>query len=362
MKAGIVGAGIMGRLLAFALLKAGHHVDLYDQNDRLQNLNCSQAAAGLLTPLAELEKSDILIYQLGRDALKEHWPAVLQQLNHPVYFQSKGSLILAHPRDRVDLVRFVDVIKTKLQDDKNEISHSCQKLNQDEIALFEPEIAKFDGAYYFPEEGHLDNQALLLSLGMHLNEKGVRWHDNINVTDVAPNRLIINGERMEYDMVFDCRGMGAKSVFTHLHGIRGELIWLHAPDVSIQRPIRFLHPRYAIYIVPRPENKYIIGASEIHSDDHSEISVKSILELLSAAYYLHPGFGEARILKTVTHCRPTLPHYLPAIRYIDGLIAINGLYRHGFLIAPALVADVMLFLEHGLSSLRYPVIWEKNCD
>ena len=68
-------------------------------------------------------------------------------------------------------------------------------------------------------------------------------------------------------------------------------------------------------------------------------------KLLSAIYYLHPGFSEARIIKTVTHCRPTLPHHLPQIKYQAGLLAVNGLYRHGYLIAPALAKEVLKFLH-----------------
>ena len=50
----------------------------------------------------------------------------------------------------------------------------------------------------------------------------------------------------------------------------------------------------------------------------------------------------------VTQCRPTLPDNLPEIRW-DGerLIRINGLYRHGYLMGPA-VMDAALGLIHQL--------------
>ena len=118
-----------------------------------------------------------------------------------------------------------------------------------------------------------------------------------------------------FDMVLDCRGLGAKSAFQDLRSVRGELIWLHAPDVNMTRPIRFLHPRYNLYIAPRPKHIYLIGASEIESDDMSHITVRTTLELLTAAYSVHPGFAEAQIIKTVTQCRPTLSHHLPKIKF-----------------------------------------------
>jgi glycine oxidase len=130
--------------------------------------------------------------------------------------------------------------------------------------------------------------------------------------------------------------------------VRGEVVRVHSPEVALSRPIRLLHPRYPIYIAPKPDGVYVIGATQIESEDTSPTSVRSALELLSALYSVHPAFGEARILEMVTQCRPTLPDNLPEIRW-DGerLIRINGLYRHGYLMGPA-VMDAALGLIHQL--------------
>ena len=141
--------------------------------------------------------------------------------------------------------------------------------------------------------------------------------------------------------MFDCTGYQARVHFPDLRGVRGESIYLHAPDVRITRPIRLLTPRYPVYIVPLPDNIYIVGASEIESEDESPISVRSSLELLTAVYSLHPGFAEARILETCVGIRPALPSNLPQVKTKPGLTAINGLYRHGFLLLPAMIDDAI---------------------
>jgi glycine oxidase len=128
--------------------------------------------------------------------------------------------------------------------------------------------------------------------------------------------------------------------------VRGEVIRLHAPQVNIKRPVRLVHPRYPLYIAPKQNQVYVIGATEIESDDASEASVRSTLELLSAAYSLHSGFAEARILEINTQLRPTLNDNLPAIRQLtSNCIQINGLYRHGFLIGPAILDAVMHLMQ-----------------
>ena len=84
------------------------------------------------------------------------------------------------------------------------------------------------------------------------------------------------------------------------------------------------------------------------------MSVRSALELLSAVYTVHSGFAEARILEMATQCRPTLKDNLPEIA-LDrkpnqaGLMMINGLYRHGFMISPAILDCALEVLDSGSS-------------
>ena len=71
------------------------------------------------------------------------------------------------------------------------------------------------------------------------------------------------------------------------------------------------------------------------------------LELLSAAYALHPTFGEARIVEFGAGLRPALPDHAPRIRVSGRRIAVNGLYRHGFLLAPALAELTLNYVRDG---------------
>ena len=147
--------------------------------------------------------------------------------------------------------------------------------------------------------------------------------------------------------MLDCRGLGAKEACPNLRGVRGELIYVHAPEVQIERTIRVIHPRYPVYIIPRENNIYVIGASEIESEDLSPISVRTTLDLLSAAYAVHSGFAEARILESSVNARPAFPTNEPRVIIEPGLIRVNGLYRHGFLLAPVLADAIIERIENG---------------
>lgn len=332
MKIAIIGAGLMGQTLALRLLQQGDFaVSLRDDGQP----SVALSAAGMIAPFAELDRAEWPIAELGAASLAA-WPALLKTLDEPVYFQRKGALVCAHPQDQAELTHYYRKIKRHSQ------TIPCEHLQSAEIQQLEPELTAVNQAYYFPDEGQIDCQQVLGAMKNFLNSKG-----------------IFNDCSGDFDYTIDCRGLNAKSVFTDLRGIRGEVVWLQSVDVTLTRPIRLLHPRYSIYIVPRPNNIYIVGASEIEAQDNSPISVRSLMELLSAAYSLHKGFIEARVIHTMTNCRPTLTDHLPKIKYQPKKIAINGLYRHGFSLAPALADEVIRFLQHGDVARAYPYLWEQ---
>jgi glycine oxidase len=215
------------------------------------------------------------------------------------------------------------------------------------IAALEPALGRrFAQGLFLPQEGQLDNRELLASLLATLealpNVK-LHWHAPRSLDEFQPGE----GER-----VIDCRGLGARPQWSALRGVRGEVIRVHAPEVALTRPIRVVHPRYPLYVVPKPKQVFVIGGTEIESEDMSPASVRSTLELLSAAYTVHSGFAEARILEIATQCRPTLPDNLPAFRQPrERVMQINGLYRHGFMIAPVILDVAMELLREGRSTL-----------
>ncbi|MEP4720524.1 MAG: FAD-dependent oxidoreductase, partial [Nitratireductor sp.] len=157
--------------------------------------------------------------------------------------------------------------------------------------------------------------------------------------EAAPEALAHGG------IVVDCRGYHARADLPELRGVKGEMALLSCPDIEITRPIRVLHPRVPIYLVPRGDGIYMLGATMVEGRAGAHASVRSVLELLSAAYALSPAFGEAEILEIGVDSRPAFPDNLPRIERQGNLIRANGLYRHGFLLAPALatmVADLIL--------------------
>lgn len=342
----VLGAGLMGRLLAHSLARRGHRVEVHEALGPDAQGAAARVAAAMLAPLAESAITELPVVRMGQHALTR-WPELIGQLQQPVFFQQNGTLIVWHRQDAGEAQRFEQLLaRTHTQLPSLPAS---QSLDTPSLAACEPALdGRFQRALYLPEEGQLDNRQLLAALLDSLHTQGValHWQSPKSPSDFAP------GTPGQPDWVFDCRGLGARSDWTQLRGVRGEVVRLHAPEVTLLRPTRLIHPRYPIYIAPKEDHVFVIGATEIETEDLSPASVRSTLELLSAAYTVHSGFAEARILEINTQARPTLADNLPAVRCLSPrCVQLNGLYRHGFLIAPAMLDVALEWVEHQSTEL-----------
>lgn len=330
----------MGRLLALALARQGHQVQVFDAHSPQGEDAAAPVAAAMLAPLAESAITEPPVVRMGQYGL-ERWPQLLAELPQPVFYQRQGTLIVWHRQDAADAQRLAALLEKNCR--LNPSLPRPQPLQAGDFAQAEPALqGRFQAGLLLPDEGQLDNRQLLPALLLALEQAGValHWH-----SPQDPQALMAAHPN---DWVLDCRGLGARSHWPALRGVRGEVIRVRAPEVTLQRPTRLIHPRYSLYIAPKPEQVFVIGATEIESDDKSPASVRSTMELLSALYTVHSGFAEARILELNTQCRPTLPDNLPALRWLGPrALQVNGLYRHGYMIAPAMLDTALQVLALG---------------
>ena len=342
----ILGAGLMGRLLALELAREGHRVEVFEAKGPEADGAAARVAAAMLAPLAESAITEPGVVRMGQYGLSR-WPQLIAQLDDHVYFQQNGTLVVWHRQDAADANRLCGLFEKNRR--INPSLPALETLASDRLNEVEPALqGRFNQGVYLPGEGQLDNRQLLATLEKTLTRLGVtfHWHTPRETTDFAP------GTAHQPDLVIDCRGLGARTEWKDLRGIRGEVVRVHAPEVTLQRPMRLVHPRYPLYIAPKEDHIFVIGATEIESDDMGPASLRSVMELLSALYTVHSGFAEARILEIATQCRPTLPDNLPAVRWLDErILQVNGLYRHGYMISPAMLDITLQILRTGSTEL-----------
>lgn len=325
----VAGAGVVGLWQALELLRSGHRVRLFEASVQPFATSASRWAGAMIAPECEAEAAPDIVRDLGRTSLalwKAAYPAVIEN----------GTLVVAHARDLADLARF------------QKLTENHRLLEAEGLRQIEPELGeRFSRALHFPSEAHMDAMAAMAGLLDVVRSAGGEVHFGIGQEQAFARD----------DHFVDCRGLASRDVLGGLRGVRGERIIVDAPDVRLSRPVRLLHPRQPIYVVPQGDGRYVIGATVIERDDDRAMTLRSALELLGSAFALHPGFAEASVLDMGAGVRPAFSDNTPRIVIQDGgrTIRVNGLYRHGFLLAPVLAAAVASYIGAGV---RHPLMTE----
>ena len=313
----VIGAGVAGAWHALLLARSGRAVTLHERSDAAMTQSTSYWAGGMLAPWCEAESTEPVIVRLGLRSLKL-WRDYLPDTPF------NGSLVVAHARDRADFERFA------------RLTSGYRRLDTEGVGAIEPSLdGRFREALFYPDEGHVEPRKILPELHARIREAGGTIEFN---SQVEPDEL--DGT------VIDCRGLAARDKQSELRGVKGELILIESDEVELSRPVRLIHPRFPLYIIPRGGGRFMLGATSLETES-TGVSVRSALELLGAAYAVHPAFAEARILEFGSGLRPAFPDNLPRIAIRNDKIAVNGLYRHGFLLAPALAELTLGYVERG---------------
>ena len=314
----VIGAGVAGLTTALVLSERGIDVEVVDRSDGLGPAQCSWYAGGMLAPWCELESAEAAVAELGAGAA-DFWAARVPDVAR------RGSLVIAPARDTGELRRFA------------RRTRNYEWLDRTGLDAAEPGLeGRFAQALFFPGEAHLDPRRTLARLCGSLGERGVPI--------AYAGRDLAEADWPAADWTVDCRGLAAGDRLPDLRGVKGEMLYVRSGEVRITRTVRLIHPRIPIYIVPRGDGLYMLGATMIENDDRRRITARSVVELLGAAYALHPAFGEAEIVEMGTDARPAFPDNLPRVVRQDRRILVNGLFRHGFLLAPAMAeraADII---------------------
>ena len=308
MRVLVKGAGVAGLTVAYELRTRGAEVTVFDPRPGFGHA-ASWLAGGMLAPWCERESAEEAVLTLGLHAA-DLWDSIL-----PGEVRRNGTLVVAPARDHGELKRFASR------------TTGYEWVDEGEISALEPAlVGRFRQGLFFPLEAHLDPRRALRALQEKLGAQGVPFVSE-------------NPTEQGFDDIVDCIGSKRISQTHELRGVRGEMLYLQTSEIELARPVRLLHPRIPVYIVPRGNGLFMVGATMIETEFDGPITARALMELLNAAYALHPAFADATVVETGAGIRPAFPDNFPRVRREGNAIVLNGLYRHGFLLAPAMAAE-----------------------
>lgn len=369
MKIAIIGSGLMGRVLALTLLmsKQAITIDLFEKDQKNGQTSCGFQAAGMLAPISELINCHSQIYQLGKKSILS-WQNIDLFLAQRIkqkksIVDTTGTLLIAHKNEKNEFFEALKTIEFRLNEVKAQ-TDQFEILNNQQIKDIEPDI---DTLSLHQQMAQIKNEAVINVKEFFIQStkvldqaKEINWICETEISSIdqlnRKNKKYEKYEKSEkHDFIFDCRGLKAENNLDQLYGVKGEAIIVYQPQIKLKHVVRLLHPRFPLYLIPRGDGIFYLGATSIQSAEKSAISVESLMSLLSSLFIIDKRFAEARVIKTISHLRPTSFNDLAIVKeskFNKNYIYLNGLSRHGFLFSPKIALDMVNLIQQKIKKTK----------
>jgi thiazole synthase len=333
----IIGGGVIGLACAIELKLRGANVTVLCRDF---SAAASHAAAGMLAPDAENIANEAMLSLCWRSlALYPEWTDKLEKLTGlstgywpcgilaPVYQQPEARTNYQSP---------------------------AYWLDKSAIGQYQPGLgADVIGGWWYPENGQVDNRALVQVLHTAAQSLGIELKDGIKVEAIAQQQGQVIGVQTNTGLIRAAHYLLAAGAWANellplpIRPRKGQMLSLRVPELLPELPLTRVLFGENIYIVPRRNRSIILGATgeDVGFTPHN--TPGGIQSLLQAAIRLYPQLENYPIQELWWGFRPATPDELPILgnSHCPNLTLATGHYRNGILLAPVtatLIADLIL--------------------
>ena len=341
----IVGGGIMGLAIALELRQQGISVTVISRDFAAA---AGHAAAGMLAPRAERiapgPMADLCLRSLE---LYPTWASKLEALTG----QDSGFWpcgILA-PYLASDLTADLAV---NLSTDSAIEAPPIEPFAPQSPALLSAKATHYyqsglsqnvTGAHFYPEDGQVDNRALMNALLAAAHDQGVEIQNGITVEGfIQRQQQIVGlrtsaGEKQAAHYVLATGAWSSELLPIPVTPCKGQMLSVRVPlGYAQSQPLQRVLFGQNVYIVPRRDGRIIIGATveDVGFTPHN--TPIGIAQILAAAIALYPPLQTFPLENYWWGFRPTTPDHLPILGSSPyrNLTLATGHYRNGILLTP----------------------------
>ena len=326
----VLGGGIAGLTIALAAADRGLSVVVLDTP---KTGAASRAAAGMLAPSVEELPPEMLVHAL---AARDFYPGFLQRLTEQTGIEV--------PLDRSGILQLVppeDLLRMRAH-----APPTAEWLDEEGIAAFDPDFTGHPGALFHPDDGAVDNLALMDAL-----ERAVGRVASIN--RVAAEVLSIDATQRS--ALTRTRGrFFASSIVLAVGAWAGAISGL--PRQIAVRPVRgqllrleAAPPRHVTYggggyLVPRNDT-VIVGATSEEAGFENETSLAGLSLLRNIAARNIPALAGALVVDHWAGLRPMSADGHPVLGpdpLAPSLFYACGYSRNGILFGPWAAEQIAL--------------------
>ncbi|MBD2047057.1 glycine oxidase ThiO [Coleofasciculus sp. FACHB-64] len=340
----IIGGGAIGLAIALELRLRGATVTVLCRDF---NSAAAYAAAGMLAPQAEgIPTGAMLDLCLRSRDLYPDWASKLEAIAGvsigywpsgilaPVYLNPQSSALSPHS--------------------------SAHWLDKDAIHQIQPGLGSdVVGGWWYPEDGQVDNRALVQALRVAVRELGVDIREGVAAEALQQQNRRINcvrtasGDFRAQHYVLATGAWSNEFLPIPVSPKKGQMLSVQVPGGSQEGlPLKRVLFGEEIYIVPRRNGQLIVGATSEDVGFTPHNTPAGIRTLLESAIRLYPALQNFPVQEFWWGFRPATPDELPILgsSACENLTLATGHYRNGILLAPV------------TASLLADLIWEQKSD
>ena len=334
----VIGGGLVGLCCAAAL--AARSLDVLLLGARRPG-EASSAAAGMLAPSVERAPGDAHAFAL---AARDRYPSLVAALR-----EAAGVDVPLNRRGILELV----MDEAGAESVRKTIQSPVSWLDRAQLRACEPALGHAAGAAFFPDDGAVDNVALLGALRHTIaGERRVTLiEESVCAIDIAPSRPVAvtdAGKTYRAATLVLAAGawvgrIGGLPREIPVEPVRGQMVSLD------QAPIGHVTYGPRGYVVPRTGGTSVAGSTMEYAGFNARTTTDGIRSVLDAATELCPTLDRARVLDRWSGLRPVTPDLLPIIGpdpSCPALLYACGHSRNGILLAP-LTGDCVAALVVG---------------
>lgn len=318
----VVGAGVIGLSVAWRAAQAGMSVALYEREAEAGR-GASQAAGGMLAPVAEADAQEPELLALGQ-AGAAAWPAFARELEAAsgaeVGYRECGTLLVARDPDELSWAERERGLRERL-------GLGVELLLGSQARTEEPGLTpRLRGAVALRDDHAVDPRAVVQALTGACRAAGVELRFGCRVDDLAA---------LDARFVVNARGPWSGEP---VRPVKGQALMLRDPNGPglVDRVLRWAVPTPG-YLVPRGDGRYFLGATAEEKGFDAASTVVAVHDLLRDAAEIVPGVLELEIEELVVGFRPGTPGNVPIVatdEHDPRVVWATGHYRGGILMAP----------------------------
>jgi len=355
----VVGAGVIGLSIAWrASARHGLGVTVVDP---APGRGASHAAAGMLTPVSELQYGEESLLRLSTESALRY-RGFAEELSEaagmPSGYRACGTIAVALDADDRAVLKDLHGYQERLGLTSSWLtSRECRRLEP----MLSPAIT---GGLHVEDDHQIDNRRLVAALLAACERAGVTFvREGVERVLVARERAygvrLADGREVTADQVLLAAGCRSglipglpPEVVPPVRPVKGEILRLRVPGAMapfLSRNVRGVVKGGSMYLVPRADGELVIGATEYELGHDTAVTAGGVYELLRDAHELVPGVTELPLVETLAGLRPGSPDNAPIVgrSSLAGLVVATGHYRHGILLTPVTADAVAEVLALG---------------